>query len=221
MKPAARASVQLYLRREGVFMQSKLRGTVLLSLLLIFPALSAAPAAAQKMAQDQPPKTKPAPKQLTEEELYKRHLKGVKPPSGLAFYVAPITETPGRFSVLLSSADNQAFVSGIFSLDQLVIFEAIAVEAQKFAENSESVGLKKAIVTRFFDKNEPAFVVDVAKVGRVSRFYVTLKGLTQQIMVEAGEINRGEIDREVKPFYFDIISRLDAAKSGRYSTEIR
>jgi hypothetical protein len=184
-------------------------------------ALFAAPAeAAQKVAQGQSPKPKPAPKQLSEEELYKRHLKGVKPPTGLSFYIAPIKETPGKFSLLLSS-EAREFIAEIFRLEQLAVFEAIALEARKFAENSEAVGLKKAIVTRFFDKNEPGFVVDVAKVGRVSRFYVTLKGLTQQMTVEAGEITRGETDREIKPFFFDIISRLEATRSGQYPTEIR
>jgi hypothetical protein len=45
-------------------------------------------------------------------------------------------------------------------------------EAAKFAVTTEGVGAKEPITTRFMDKQEPVFVVDVQKDGAQSLFFL-------------------------------------------------
>ena len=185
-------------------MQSNLMIKSFTLILLGFVLLSAAPARAQKQ-------TKPGDKQLTEEQLYQLHVKAkVKPPSGAAFYIAPITETPGRFSLSFSDADGRT-ISGMYVLSQLEILEALLAEAKRFAQTDESVGFKKPVVTRLSDKNEPGFFINVAKVGLQSQFYITVKSMEDVITVNAGTIKRG--DSKSKALLYDILKRVREAKN--------
>jgi hypothetical protein len=159
-------------------------------------------------------KTKGSVKPPSEEELMKMHRKATMvPPSGASFYIAPITETPWQYTVLL--ADNEGrTISGTFSINQVKLFEALLVEAGKFAETDESVGGARAVITRFQDRKDPAFIVDVAKRGLESRFYVTISILgTQKLTIDAGAIKRGPKEKQSEPLFFEIISRVQKAKA--------
>ena len=134
----------------------------------------------------------------------------IVPPSGAAFYIAPMQEIPGQFSLLFSDADNRT-VTDSFRIEQLVVFEAILTEAKQFAQTDEAVGLKKPITTRFFDKKEPALIVDVAKLGNRSQFVLTIKCLTGRLTMDAGSIKRG-VEKGTPPLLYEILSRIHEAK---------
>ena len=138
------------------------------------------------------PKPKPQPKPISEAEQRRLEKTRIKPPSGAGFYLGPVEGAPGRFSMLLTD-DQQNFVEESFLLDQLAIIEGVMVEAQKFAQTEEAVGKTKGIITRFFDKQEPTFMVDVEKAGAQSRFYVTMKSIAgKRLTVDTGAIKRGD-----------------------------
>ena len=138
----------------------------------------------------------------------------MSPPSGASFYIAPIQDNPGQFSVLFSDADNRT-VADSFRLEQLIIFEAIMSEAKQFALTDEAVGLKKPVTTRFFDKKEPSLIVDVAKLGNRSQFVLTIKCLTGRLTMDAGSIKRG--DEKASPLFYDILSRIQEARTNAQS----
>lgn len=164
-------------------------------------------------------KTKEPVRQPSEEELLRMHRKATMVvPSGASFYIAPIVETPSQYTVLL--ADNEGrTVSGIFHINQVNILEALLLEAKKFADTEEAVGGAQAVVTRFKDRKDTAFIIDVAKRGLESRFYVTVNVLgTQRLTIDAGAIKRGPKDpnkEEKKPdaLFFEILSRVQKVKS--------
>ena len=172
--------------------------------MLGFVFLSAGPALAQKQS-------KKDDKPLTEEQLYQLHVKAkVTPPSGAGFYIAPITETPGRFSLSFSDTEGRT-ISGMYVFSQLEILEALLAEAKKFASTDEAVGYKKPVVTRLSDKSEPGFFIDVAKMGLQSQFFITVKSMDQVITVNAGTIKRG--DAKSKPLLYDILKRVREVKN--------
>jgi hypothetical protein len=155
--------------------------------------------------------TKQKDKGLSREQMEKLdRTASIRAPSGPNFYIGPIAETPGRFSLVLTDAGGR-FVSESFGQSQLDVFEAIMVEAKKFAQTDEAVGTKKPLTTQFYDKREKAFFVDVTKLGNRSRFFITIESLTDRLTVEAGEIKRGE-DKDV-PFFYVILTRIQAAKT--------
>jgi hypothetical protein len=164
-------------------------------------------------------KSKGSVKPPSEEELMKMHRKATMiAPSGASFYIAPIIETPSQFTVLL--ADNEGrTISGTFSMNQVSLFEALLIEAGKFAETDESVGGAKAVITRFQDRKDSAFIVDVAKRGLESRFYITINILgTQKLTIDAGAIKRGPKTRQIEekqpaPLFFEIVSRVQKVKA--------
>jgi len=166
--------------------------------------LSAHPVRAQKQ-------TKKGDKPLTEEQLYQLHVKAkVTPPSGATFYIAPIAETPGRFSISFSDTEGRT-ISGMYVLSQVEIFEALLAEAKRFGQTDESVGYKKPVVTRLSDKNEPGFFIDVAKMGLQSQFFVTIKSMDEVITVNAGTIKRG--DAKSKALLYDMLNRVREVKN--------
>jgi beta-galactosidase GanA len=123
----------------------------------------------------------------------------------------PIEQHPNNFSILLSDADNRT-VADSFSLSQIDIFEAVMIEAEKFAKTNEAAGAADAPkVTRFVDKKEPSLIVDVAKTGIESRFYVTLNCLTGHITVDAGAIKRD--GKEHDALFYSMLSRIQALKT--------
>ena len=153
----------------------------------------------------------PPPKPISDEELRKLEKTRVRPPSGAMFYLGPVEGAPGRFSMLLTD-DAQSFVEESYLGNQLALIEAVMVEAKKFAQNEESVGRSKGITTRFFDKQEPTFMVDVEKAGNISRFYVTIKNVAgKKLTVYTGAIKRGE--PEGKLLFNTMLERIQAARS--------
>jgi hypothetical protein len=178
--------------------------TKILGLLVLTVLVPIASPAQQKVKE--PPKEMPLKDQL---KLDRAAV--MKIPSGPSFYIAPIEQHPNNFSILLSDADNRT-VADSFSLAQIQIFEAVLIEAEKFAKTNEAVGTADApVITRFVDKKEPSFVVDVEKAGIQSKFYVTLNCLNGQITVDAGTIKRD--GKEHRTLFSTILSRIQALKS--------
>jgi hypothetical protein len=142
-------------------------------------------------------KVKERPRELSKRELKKlQESASLKIPGGASFFIERIEQQPNNFSLLLSDADNRS-VADSFSLRQIQVFEAVMVEAIKFAESKEGVGTMDApTVTRFVDKKEPSFIVDVEKAGIQSKFYITLDCLTGHLTVDAGTIKRDGKEHE-------------------------
>ena len=99
-------------------------------------------------------------------------------------------------------------ISGVFSIGQLQILRALMAEAEKFALSEEAVGAKEPTVTRFADKQEQAFLVDVEKLGNQSRLFVTISSEIGRMTADAGRINRSV--RREEGFFFDLLSRLQS-----------
>ena len=118
-----------------------------------------------------------------------------------------LPENPRQYSLIISD-DDEHVVSGAFSIEQLQILRAIMMEAEKFAFSEEGVGAKEVITTRFMDKQEPAFIIDVQKVGNQSLFFLTLNTETGRTTWEAGKTIRSS--RREDGFFFDLLSRLES-----------
>src|ERR1051325_11019532 len=105
---------------------------------------------------------------MTQKQMMEMHEKGLKPPTGQSFFIEAIDDNQARFSVLFNDVDNRT-VADTFMRSQIEIFEALMVEAKNFAETNEAVGTRAAPkTTRFVDKNEKAFIIDVTKIGEES-----------------------------------------------------
>jgi hypothetical protein len=116
-------------------------------------------------------------------------------------------ETPSEFSLIITEGEERS-VSGSFTVKQLDIIRAIIIEAKKFALTAEDVGANKPIITQFFEKQEPSFLIDVEKFGTVSRFYITFKTQIGTITVEAGTSDRNS--KRETGLLFNLLSRLEA-----------
>ena len=81
-------------------------------------------------------------------------------------------------------------------------------EADKFAISSEGVGAKDPITTRFSDKQEKGFLVEVQKTNNVSMLFLTIKTETGEMRWTAGRVIRST--RRDEGFFFDLLTRLDA-----------
>ena len=125
----------------------------------------------------------------------------------VTFTLTRLPENPKQYSLVLSDQDERS-VSGVFSIDQLQILRAIMTEAEKFALSEEAVGAKEPIITRFADKQEQAFLVDVEKLGNQSRLFVTINSEIGRMTADAGRINRST--RREEGFFFDLLSRLQS-----------
>jgi len=125
----------------------------------------------------------------------------------VSFSLTRLPENPKQYSLVVSGTDERV-ISGSFSLDQLQILKAIMVEAEKFALGTESVGQKEPITTRFMDKQEEAFIVDVEKAGNQSLLFLTLQTELGRLTVDAGRIIR--TTRREEGFFFDLLSRLES-----------
>jgi hypothetical protein len=205
MQPTATASVyKLKTSSEVSIVQSKL--ITISSLLVSATLLISSAAFAQKG-------TKPVPKPYTDAELRKMAKGKMQPPSGASFYIGAVDGAPGRFSVLLTDS-GQKFVNESYLVNQLEVIAAVMVEAQKFARNEESAGKIPPVITRFADKQEPTFLVDVEKKGDQSRFYVTINAIGgQKLTVDMGGFKRNDPDKtsEESGLYFKLLERVRAA----------
>jgi hypothetical protein len=126
---------------------------------------------------------------------------------GGTFSLTRLPEDPRQYSLVLSD-DDEHVVSGSFSVEQLQILRAIMTEAEKFALNGEAVGNKDPVTTRFTDKQESAFIVDVEKLGNQSTLFLTLKTDIGRMTAKAGKIIRSNGREE--GFFFDLLSRLES-----------
>jgi hypothetical protein len=133
------------------------------------------------------------PKPYTPEELQKMDKGKLHPPKGPSFQIATIENVKGQCLALLAD-DQGRTLEEFIQLDKLPILEAIVSEAIKFGLTEESVGGTKPLTTRFSDKQAPNFVVDVSKVAKQTRFYVTINGLRGRLTIDAGTIKRGDPD---------------------------
>lgn len=138
-------------------------------------------------------KQKPAPDpEAAQRRIMEMHEKGMKPPSGVGFFIDAVGENQALFSVLMSDPEKRT-VADTFRRSQIEIFEALMVEAKKFAESNEEVGTRAAPkTTRFVDKDEKSFIVDVQKIGDESRLFVTMKCMSGVITIDAGVIPRNK-----------------------------
>jgi hypothetical protein len=148
-----------------------------------------------------------SPKQLREMEKH-----GLKPPSGgPSFYIGPVEGSP-LFSILLGDGSGRT-VSGSFNERQIEVFEAVLQAAKDFALTDESVGTTAPITTRLMDQHEWSLFVDVSKIGKQSRLYVSLVSVSGRMTAPAGEITRGS-NKEQAALLFDILSRVRDARAG-------
>jgi hypothetical protein len=125
----------------------------------------------------------------------------------VSFTLTQLPENPKQYSLAISDT-NERGISGSFSLAQLEILRAIMTEADKFAVTGEAVGTNEPITTRFMDKQEPSFIVDVQKAGNQSMLFLTLKTALGRMTLEAGRVIR--TTRREEGFFFDLLARLES-----------
>jgi hypothetical protein len=124
---------------------------------------------------------------------------------GFSFSQNPEDRT--RFNLIIYDAEEHT-VSGLFSVQQLKILQAIMLEAEKFALTQESAGIDKPNTIRFYDKQEKAFLVDVQKLGNRSQFFFTLETEIGRLTVNAGAINRSS--KKEEGFFFTLLDKVEA-----------
>jgi hypothetical protein len=124
-----------------------------------------------------------------------------------SFSLTQTPENPMKYSLVISDDDEHS-ISGIFSIEQLQVLKAIMTEAEKFALNEEAVGTTESTTTRFADKQEASFVIDVEKLGTQSGLFLTVKSEVGRMTVNAGKISRS--NRREEGFFFDLLSRLES-----------
>jgi hypothetical protein len=134
------------------------------------------------------------------------------PPPSPSFYIGRIENQPFEFSILLSD-ENKRNVFYMLNLNRLLLVEAVVHEAQRFAETEEAVGTSKPQITRFVDKQEPAFIVDVSKLNRESRIYITLEGANGRLTVNAAKIIRGDKEKSDIRLLTKIYELMEKAKT--------
>jgi hypothetical protein len=123
------------------------------------------------------------------------------------FNLTRVPENPAHYSLVISDSDEHV-ISSTFSIVQLQALMAVLLEAEKFALNEEGVDANEPKTTRFQDKIEQGFIVDVEKSRNQSRLFLTLTTDENSQTAEAGRVTRST-RREVG-FLFDLVSRLEA-----------
>lgn len=123
------------------------------------------------------------------------------------FNLTRIPEKAARYSLVISDSDEHV-ISSDFSISQLEILKTVLLEAEKFALNEEGVGVSEPMTTRFQDKKEQGFTVDVEKFHNQSRLFLTLTNDEHSQTAEAGRTNRST-RREVG-FFFELVWRLES-----------
>ena len=164
-------------------------------------------------AQKDTPQSKPQPKPYTDEEIRKMSKGKLQPPSGASFYVGPVDGAPGRFSMLLTDSERR-FVQESYLVGQLEVIAAVMVEAQKFSRTEESAGKIPPVITRFSDKQEPTFMVDVEKKADQSRFFVTIKAVGgSKLTLDMGAFKRSDPDAKGNEngLFFKLLERIRSA----------
>ena len=155
-------------------------------------------------AQDVPKKYPQAPQPPIDQT------KLTRPPSGPSFNISQAEGARGTFSILLG--DGTKTVSGIFTLQQVEVFEAVLDAAKTFALSDEKVGSGSPITTRLMDQHEWSLFVDVSKIGKQSKFYISLNTPQGRVMTPAGEITR-DSKKEPSALLLDILGKVQEAKA--------
>ena len=114
-------------------------------------------------------------------------------------------ESTTDFALILSDGEETS-VSGTFFIYQLYNFRDLLLEARKFAFTDEAAGKDEPVITRFANKEERAFTIDVSKRGNQSQFFVTIKTLIGQMTVDAGTVSR--TDKREEGLLFDMLKRV-------------
>lgn len=173
-------------------------------------------AAPQKGQQTGKSGKRSGPSEMPVEKQMELHNKAAKLPAGPNFFIEAVAGQPVQYSILMTDSDNRS-VPGTFILPQIDIFQALLLAAKKFALTDEEVGTaSQPKITRFVDKNEGAFFIDIQKAGVESHFFVTLKSLFGTVTIDAGAIRRGPKKNdqdEPEPLFYKIITRVEAAKA--------
>jgi hypothetical protein len=125
----------------------------------------------------------------------------------VSFSLTRLQENANQYSLVISDAEERTN-SGLYTVDQLQVLRAIMTEAEKFALNADGVGVKEPITTRFADKSEKSFIVDVEKGGNQSLLFLTIKTDIGRVTVNAGRVIRSS--RREEGFFFDLLSRLES-----------
>lgn len=125
----------------------------------------------------------------------------------VSFTLTRLPENSRQYSLVVSDNDEHT-ISGHFSLEQLQILRTIMVEAEKLALSGEATGTTEPVTTRFMDRRESAFIVDVEKVGAQSKLFLTLKTEIGRMTTEAGRIVR--TTRREEGFFFDLLAQLES-----------
>ncbi|HEV8486480.1 MAG TPA: hypothetical protein VGV87_23245 [Blastocatellia bacterium] len=128
-----------------------------------------------------------------------------KPATTARFSLDQSMESTTDFALILSDGEETS-VSGMFFIDQLYNFRDLLFEAKKFAFTEEAVGKDEPITTRFSNKEERAFTIDVSKRGNQSQFFVTIKTLIGQLTVNAGTVSRS--DKREEGLLFEMLKRV-------------
>ena len=133
-----------------------------------------------------------------------------------SFSFSQSPEDRSRFSLIIYDSEENT-ISGLFTIEQVKILQAIMLEAEKFALTQEAASVDKPNTTRFYDKQENAFIVDVQKLGNRSQFFFTLETEIGRITVNAGAINRSS--KREEGFFFSLLDKVEAeiAKIARQS----
>lgn len=144
------------------------------------------------------------------------HNKAKKLPTGTSFYIEVVPGPPIQYSILLTDENNRA-VPGSYVRPQIDIFEALLNAAKQFGLTEEEAGTaSRPKVTRFTDKHETAFLIDVQKTAVESHFFVTMQSLFGTLTIDAGAIKRvvkkGE-EEAPEPLFYKIITRVQEAKA--------
>jgi hypothetical protein len=126
--------------------------------------------------------------------------------AGATFNIARSPENPMEVIIRITDG-GEAVVSGVFSINRLQTIRAIMTEAKNFAMNSEAAGTNQPVTTRFFNAQEPGFLVDVMKTGTQSQLFVTIKSEIGRLTVEVGKVNRGY--RREEGAFFDVLAKIE------------
>ena len=128
-----------------------------------------------------------------------------KPATTARFSLDQNNDSTTEFALILYEGE-EASVSGTFFIGQLYNFRDLLLEARKFAFTEEAVGKDEPVITRFSNKDERAFMIDVSKRGNQSQFFVTIKTLIGQLTVDAGTVNR--TDKREEGLLFEMLKRV-------------
>jgi hypothetical protein len=129
------------------------------------------------------------------------------PQTTVHFALDQSLENAADFNLVLSSGE-ESVLSGQFFIEQLYTFRDLILEARKFGFNEEAVGKDEPITTRFSNKEERAFIIDVAKRGIRSQFFITISTQAGQMTVDGGTVSR--VDKREAGLIFDILKRLQS-----------